>query len=75
MTTNESPKDRMVRGSLGALLLIVAFSLEGPFDVFQGVFGITLLMVGGLSLATGLVGWCPVYALLGISSNSPKESC
>jgi len=66
MEVNESPKERIVRGSAGALLVIFALFLEGPYDVFQGMFGITLLVVGGLSLVTGVVGRCPVYALCGV---------
>jgi hypothetical protein len=66
MEVNESPRERIVRGSAGAMLLMAAFFLEGPYDVFQGMFGIALLVVGGLSLVTGLVGRCPVYALCGV---------
>jgi len=68
MKRNESPRERILRGSAGALMLIFAFYLQGPFDIFQGIFGIGLLMMGGVSLITGLVGWCPIYALLGIRS-------
>jgi hypothetical protein len=73
MKMNESPAERIVRGSIGALLLIIAFSLEGPYDIFQGIFGISMLVAGGISLTTGLVGWCPLYALFGLNRYSPER--
>ena len=66
MEVNESPTERIARSSVGAFLVIFAFFLEGPYDIFQGMFGIALLVIGGLSLVTGLFGRCPVYALCGV---------
>lgn len=73
MKMNESPKERIIRGSAGAALLIFASFLQGPYDIFQGIFGISLLVIGGLSLVTGVAGWCPIYALLGAGSYSPER--
>jgi hypothetical protein len=73
MKMNESPKERIVRGSAGAGLLIFASFLQGPYDIFQSIFGILLLAVGGISLVTGVVGWCPIHALLGTGSYSPEK--
>lgn len=69
MKMNESPKERIIRGSAGAVLLIFASFLQGPYDIFQGIFGMSLVMFGGMSLVTGLVGWCPIKALLGVGPN------
>jgi len=66
MEANESPRERIVRGTVGAFLVIFALFLEGPYDIFQGMFAIALLVVGGMFLASGLVGWCPIYALFGV---------
>ena len=73
MKMNESPRERIIRGSVGAVLLIFASFLQGPYDIFQGIFGIALLVFGGMSLVSGVVGWCPIYALLGISTYSPEK--
>jgi hypothetical protein len=61
LKVTESPSERIVRGAAGASLLIFAYFLEGPYDIFQCIFGISLLVFGGLSLATGLVSWRPMF--------------
>jgi hypothetical protein len=73
MKMNESPTERIVRASAGAALLIMASFLQGPYDIFQSIFGMSLLVFGGMSLVTGLVGYCPIKALMGVSPYSPKE--
>jgi len=72
LVQNERPADRIVRGITGALLLVIAFSFFGtPFALFEGAIVIALIAVGALTLLSGLIGWCPVYALLGFSSCTP----
>ncbi len=56
MKQNEGTVDRTVRIVLGLALLALVF--VGP----KSWFG----LVGLLPLATGLVGFCPLYRLLGI---------
>ena len=58
MKLNEAIWDRMVRIVLGAGLLALVFL--GP----QTPWG----FVGVVPLATGLVGFCPLYRLLGLST-------
>ncbi len=38
------------------------------FLFIQGVVGILIGVLGLVSLVTGLVGWCGIYSLLGIST-------
>ena len=59
MKTNESNVDRIIRVVLGVLLLVLGF---GGF--VGGTFGLVLMIVGSLSLITGVIGWCPIYAIL-----------
>jgi hypothetical protein len=56
LKVTERPTERIVRGAAGALLLIFASFVQGPYDFFQIIFGISLLVCGGMSLVTGLVG-------------------
>lgn len=58
LATNEGTIDRAVRVVLGLVLLALAF--VGPKTPF-GFLGI-------VPLATGLLGSCPLYTLLGIST-------
>ncbi len=63
MKRNESNVDRIIRGILGAVLLLVAL-----LAVPTGTLHIVLIVVGIIALVTGLVGFCPLYAILGLST-------
>lgn len=56
MKRNEGTIDRVLRVALGLVLLSLVF--VGP----QTAWG----WIGIVPLVTGLVGYCPLYALLGI---------
>ena len=58
MTSNVGGIDRLVRIVLGAVLIALAVSGQ------VGVWG----WLGLVPLATGLLGWCPPYSLLGINT-------
>jgi hypothetical protein len=58
MQTNIGKVERIVRVVAGAGILSLAF--VGPQSPWA--------YLGALPLLTGLVGWCPPYALLGIST-------
>ena len=60
MTRNEGKLDRALRIVLGLALLSLVF--VGP----QTIWG----LIGLVPLVTGLVGNCPVYSVLGISTCS-----
>ena len=64
MKTNIHPVERAVRILLGAILISLAF--WGPANPW--------FLLGALPLATGLLGWCPPYALLGISTCPLKKA-
>ncbi len=58
MKTNVGATDKTIRVVLGVLFFIF------------GVFGSRLWIILGLiALITGLIGYCPLYRLLGISTN------
>lgn len=61
--TNEANWDRIVRAVLGIILLYVGFG-----GVVVGTLGTVLGIVGALALVTGLVGFCPMYALIKFST-------
>jgi hypothetical protein len=58
MTPNVGGIDRIIRISVGIALIVA--TLTG----FIGVWG----WIGVVPLLGGLVGWCPAYTLLGIST-------
>ncbi len=64
MKKNMGRADRILRALVVAPLAVVAALLVGP----GSVLGIALLAVGAVMAATALVGFCPLYPLLGIST-------
>ncbi len=62
--TNEAGWDRIARVVLGVVLLIVGFG------VMSGTAGVVVGVIAFVPLLTGLVGWCPLYAVLGFRTNT-----
>ncbi|MFN7453907.1 MAG: DUF2892 domain-containing protein [Pseudobdellovibrionaceae bacterium] len=58
MTKNIHNVERVIRIVVGALLVSMAFI--GPVNLW--------FLLGLVPLATGLLGWCPPYAMLGINT-------
>jgi hypothetical protein len=54
---NEAGWDRVVRVILGIVMLYLGWA------VFAGGLGLAFKVIGLIPLFTGLVGWCPLYAL------------
>lgn len=63
MPRNEGTLDRALRILAGLILLSLVF--VGP----QTPWG----LIGIVPLATGLIGWCPAYTLLGIRTCPMKR--
>ena len=63
MKTNVGGIDRLLRITLGVIL--VALAATGTV----GIWG----WLGLVPLATGLLGWCPPYSLLGINTCKNKN--
>lgn len=66
MKVNIGTTDKMLRIVLGLVLLALVFVLPAP----QRWWG----LVGVVPLLTGLFNFCPLYAMLGISSAAKGES-
>ena len=63
MTRNEGSIDRGLRIAAG--LILIALAATGTV----GVWG----YLGVVPLATGLIGWCPAYTLLGMNTCGLKK--
>ncbi len=66
MKLNESSLDRVVRVVLGIVILALGWG-----GVVTGGWGNFLKVIGFLPLLTGLVGFCPAYALFKFSTRKP----
>ncbi|MDE2584424.1 MAG: DUF2892 domain-containing protein [Betaproteobacteria bacterium] len=58
MKANVGGIDKILRVAVGVALIVWAAALGGPVWAWIGV----------VPLATGLMGWCPAYTLLGIKT-------
>ncbi len=63
MKTNVGGIDRTIRIVAG--LVLIALAVTGTV----GIWG----WLGVVPLATGLIGWCPPYAMLGINTCQVKN--
>jgi Inner membrane protein YgaP-like, transmembrane domain len=66
---NLSTLDRAVRIVLGILMLAAAWS-----GVAAGIWKSAFEIFGWVPLATGVAGWCPIYALLGLNTRGPRAT-
>ena len=68
MKTNMGSLDKAIR-----IVLAIIFSLLYITKLVEGTFGIVLLALGGVLLLTSIISFCPLYALLGLSSAKSKK--
>jgi Protein of unknown function (DUF2892) len=66
MKTNEGTIDRVLRAVVGLAVLALLFVIDGPQRYWA--------LLGAVPLVTGLVGYCPVYSLFGLSTCPLKSA-
>lgn len=69
MAGNVGGADKVVRIVLGIALLAL-----GLFHVATGSWAIAAYVVGTIALATGLLGFCPAWAVFGVSTCSSRHA-
>ena len=63
---NMGTADRIIRLIVGIVMLVVAFM------AVSGIAQIILWVIGGILVLTGLIGFCPLYALFHMSTKHKK---
>ncbi|EQA38708.1 PF11127 family protein [Leptospira inadai serovar Lyme str. 10] len=67
MKINEGMFDRSARTILGLALVAWGFWAHNSL-------GIIAVIVGQIPFLTGLIGWCPIYQVLGLSNDSRRKN-
>lgn len=65
---NEASWDRIGRVVLGIVLLVLGWG-----GIVEGALGTVFQYLGFVPLATGLLGWCPLYAIFGFRTNTAAK--
>jgi len=63
MKKNMGSTDQIIRVLIAVVVAVLFFT-----NVISGVLGMVLLAVAGIFVLTSVVSFCPIYALLGMSS-------
>jgi uncharacterized membrane protein YccC len=67
MKKNMGAVDRIIR-----TIIAIAIGAAYYLKIISGLTGMVLLVVGGILLVTSILGFCPLYRMLGIPSSSSK---
>ncbi|MDI9365104.1 MAG: DUF2892 domain-containing protein [Flavobacterium sp.] len=68
MKKNMGTLDSGIRIAIAVIFAILFFT-----GIVTGVLGTILLIVGGVFIATSVVSFCPLYALIGVNTCSVKK--
>lgn len=66
---NEGTADRIIRIVAGVALLALGWG-----GIVTGTLGTVFKIVGFVPLLTGLVGWCPLYAVAHLSTRRTETT-
>jgi hypothetical protein len=61
--------DRIIRVLIAAVFAYLYFS-----GTVSGTIGLVLIILGGVFVLTSLIGFCPLYTIVGINTCSKKKS-
>jgi len=68
MKQNMGNIDRIIRVLVAAVIAYLYFS-----GTLTGTLGLILLILGGVFVITSLVGFCPLYTLVGVNTCPDKK--
>ncbi|HAH38506.1 MAG TPA: DUF2892 domain-containing protein [Algoriphagus sp.] len=69
MKKNMGTTDRAIRLTIAAILVALYFS-----NFISGIIGIVAIVIAAIFTLTTLVGFCPLYTLVGINTCPRAES-
>ncbi len=69
MKTNMGPQDKTIRIIIAVIIAVLFFT-----KVISGTLAIVLLVVAGIFVLTSLIGFCPLYSILGVNTCKKKAT-
>lgn len=69
MKANMGSVDKVIRILAAAIIAVLYFT-----NMINGTMAIILLALAGIFIATSFMGFCPLYAPLGISTRKKKQT-
>lgn len=63
MKKNMGNADRVIRLIIAAVIAVLYFT-----GVVTGTLGVVLMVLAGIFVLTSLVGFCPLYTLIGVNT-------
>ncbi len=69
MKKNMGSADRVIRILLAAVFAVLYFT-----GVVPGTIGLVLVILGAVFVLTSLVSFCPLYAIVGLSTCPTKKA-
>ncbi|WP_313188991.1 DUF2892 domain-containing protein [Sphingobacterium sp.] len=69
MKTNMGPQDKTIRIIIAVIIAVLFFT-----KVISGTLAIVLLVVAGIFILTSLIGFCPLYSILGVNTCKKKAT-
>jgi len=67
MKKNMGTVDKVIRIMVAVIILILYFT-----QVISGTLAVILLILAGIFVVTSLLGFCPLYLLLGLSTRKKE---
>ena len=61
--------DRIIRVVVAAIIALLYY-----YGIISGTLGVILLVVAGVFVLTSLFGFCPLYALFGMSTCPARDN-
>ena len=68
MKTNMGMADKVIRVIIAAIIILLYAT-----NVICGIWGILLLIFAGIFVVTSIIGYCPLYRPLKISTKKQKQ--
>lgn len=68
MKKNMGATDKLIRLAIAAVVVVLYY-----LHILSGTLGIVLLVFAGIFVLTSFISFCPLYTIMGFSTNKTSE--